>query len=141
MIAARMASRSAGVFIVAGGLRGQRPTRVVGDRFHTGVGIRGGQQTVEPRRSRTWSRCYWRPSRYNVQNKFESSPSLFSHATAEADLCALRPTIERDGPLGDVIFVAKATKVFERGVTKQTHGGDRKILDFMTHAASKTLTP
>ena len=67
--------------------------------------------------------------------------ALFSHAMADDELAALRRATERGEPLGDETFIANATKVLGRRVTKQAHGGDRKSFDFMTHAASNTLTP
>ena len=67
--------------------------------------------------------------------------ALFSHAMADDELAALRRATERGEPLGDETFIANATKALGRRVTKQAHGGDRKSFDFMTHAASNTLTP
>ena len=67
--------------------------------------------------------------------------TLFSHTMADDELSALRRATERGEPLGDVTFIAKATKVLGRRVAKQTHGGDRKSRDFMDRVASTTLTP
>ncbi len=67
--------------------------------------------------------------------------ALFSHTIAGAELSALRRATERGEPLGDVAFITKAAEVLGRRVAKQTHGGDRKSLDFMDRVASTNLTP